>query len=138
MLRQRMSLRQSLLKSCVMVDGATKTHAAPAPMLSANPPTRAVRQSPDNATDQPCSALPTAPVPMSLAPWLHSPATRMKTHAVPAGTSPGPPRIAVLPSPDSATEKPCRDIPPDRLLSTSICCRLHTPFFRTKTKAPPL
>src|SRR5450759_1713700 len=45
-----------------------KTHAAPVPLLSVNPPTMAVLPSADSATDQPWSALPTAPVPTSFGP----------------------------------------------------------------------
>jgi len=39
------------------------THAAPASELSYCPPTIAVVPSADNATEKPCTALPTAPVP---------------------------------------------------------------------------
>jgi hypothetical protein len=51
-------------------------------------------------TDQPCSAIPTAPVPTSLLPcWVQTPLLRVKTHAAPTfPLSPGPPIMAVLPS----------------------------------------
>src|SRR5206468_2830632 len=61
------------------------THAAPALLLSRFPPTMAVSPSSDNATEAPCWAAPTAPVPTSLFPcWVHPPPLRMNTHAAPA------------------------------------------------------
>src|SRR6516162_8589621 len=62
-----------------------KTHAAPAYAWSAGPPTMAVLPSADSATEMPCWALPTAPVPTSLLPcWLQTPlALRVKTQAAP-------------------------------------------------------
>src|SRR5262249_33294233 len=103
---QRMSLLQSPLKSWVAVGGGTNTHAAPAPLLSPEPPTRAALQ--DNATERPWLALPTAPVPTSLAPcWLHVPLLRVNSHAAPASLlSDTPPTIAALPFADRATETP--------------------------------
>src|SRR5262249_8999875 len=103
-LYQTMSLRQSPLKSCVAVGGAANSHGAPALLLSLFPPKIAVVQ--DSATEMPCWACPTAPVPTSLFPlWLHTPPLRVNTHAAPAKLlSPCPPTIAVLPSLDSATE----------------------------------
>src|SRR5580704_13525275 len=84
-----------------------KTHAAPAPELSSNPPTIAVLPSPDSATEKPCRAGPTARVPTSLL-LVQARPLRVKTHAAPAPElSPGPPMVAVLPSADNATEKPC-------------------------------
>ena len=61
------------------------THAAPASaLLSKGPPTIAVLPSADSATDQPCAAGATAPVPTSLLPcWVQTPPLRVKTHAAP-------------------------------------------------------
>src|SRR6516225_9793657 len=101
------------------------THAAPtAPAvvkqpageaLSHGPPTMAVLPSPDSATETPWSTSegPTAPVPTSLFPcWVHTPPLRVNTHTAPAlPLSYGPPTMAVLPSPDSATERPCPTCP---------------------------
>src|SRR6516165_10724508 len=88
-----------------------KTHAVPACELSPGPPTMAVLPSADSATEMPCWAPPTAPVPTSLLPcWVQTPlALRVKTQAAPAAElSPGPPTMAVLPSrDDSATDLPC-------------------------------
>src|SRR6516165_9121906 len=94
-----------------------KTHAAPACELSPGPPTMAVLPSAESATDMPCWPLPTAPVPTSLLPcWLQTPllAFRVKIQAAPTPEllpalelSSGPPTMAVLPSPDSATDMPC-------------------------------
>ena len=48
-------------------------------------------------------------MPTSLAPcWVQTPPLRVNTHAAPVlELSPHPPTMAVLPSPDSATEEPC-------------------------------
>src|SRR5262249_46152246 len=60
------------------------THAAPALALSVYPPTMAVSPFADSAAENPCSAVPVAPVPTSLAPcWLHTLALRVYTHAAP-------------------------------------------------------
>jgi hypothetical protein len=89
-----------------------KTHAAPVALLSICPPTIAVLPSLDSATEVPWRASPTAPVPISFSPcWVQRPwLLRVKTHAAPGpmpGLSLGPPTMAVLPSPESATEVPC-------------------------------
>jgi hypothetical protein len=56
-----------------------KTHAAPVLLLSLNPPTMAVLPSPDSATEMPCPAFPTAPVPTSLRPcWVQTPPLRVE------------------------------------------------------------
>ena len=60
-----------------------KTHAAPLFQLSKGPPTMAVLPSSDSATEAPCVALPTAPVPASLLCWVQTPPLRLKTHAAP-------------------------------------------------------
>ena len=58
---------------------AGEDDAAPVPALSASPPTIAVLPSLDNATEKPCPAFPTAPVPTSLLPCcIHSPPLRVK------------------------------------------------------------
>src|SRR5438552_9505646 len=58
------------------------THAAPAELLSPDPPTTAVFPSADTATELPWSAAPTAPVPTSLAPcWPHTPPLQAYAHA---------------------------------------------------------
>ena len=69
----------------------------------------AVLPSADSATEMPCSAAPTAPVPTSFVPcWVQTPPLRVKTHAAPVKLlSRYPPTMAVLPSADSATEMPC-------------------------------
>src|SRR5271168_4922509 len=89
------------------------THAAPAPELSPGPPTTAVLPSADSATEKPCWASRLAPLPTSLLPCgVHTPPLRVNTHAAPAlELSSGPPTMAVLPSADSATEKPCPAAP---------------------------
>src|SRR5271170_259109 len=90
-----------------------KTQAAPRPPLSLGPPEMAVLPSADRATETPCSAFPTAPVPTNLLPcWVQVPPLLVKTQAAPVfELSPSPPKMAVLPSPDSATEMPCWAIP---------------------------
>src|SRR5664279_1258233 len=90
-----------------------KTQAAPTFVLSPYPPTMAVLPSEDTATEEPCEAAPTAPVPTSLLPcWLHTPPLRVKTQAAPMLVlSLGPPTMAVLPSEDSPTEEPCEAAP---------------------------
>src|SRR5262249_55030062 len=102
-----------------------KTQTAPAPELlpalelSLGPPTMAVLPSADSATEVPCWALPIAPVPTNLLPcWLQTPPLRVKTQAAPTPEllpalklSSGPPTMAVLPSPDSAADRPCMASP---------------------------
>src|SRR5216684_1325397 len=65
--------------------------------------------------------------------------SRSKTHAAPAPfLSPGPPTMAVLPSPESATESPWPALPvapePTRLLD----CWYQTPLFLVKIHAAPM
>src|SRR6516165_9419437 len=118
-----------------------KTHAAPACELSPGPPTMAVLPSADSATEMPCWAPPTAPVPTSLLPcWLQTPlALRLKTHAAPAcELSPGPPTMAVLPSAESATEMPCWALPTAPVPTSLLPCWLQTPLaLRMKSQAAP-
>src|SRR5262245_35794142 len=115
------------------------THAAPAWLLSNGPPTMAVLPPEDSATEKPCSAPPTAPVPTSLLPcWVHAPPLRVNTHAAPALLlSASPPTMAVLPPLDSAPENPCRP-PPTPPLPTSLApCWVHVPPLRVNTHAAP-
>src|ERR1035441_3275073 len=115
------------------------TQAAPAVVLSVGPPTMAVFPSADRATDIPCSALLTAPVPKSLPPcWFHTPPVRVYTQAAPALlVSPGPPTMAVFPSADNATERPC-PAPPAATVPTSLSpCWFHTPPVRVYSQAAP-
>src|SRR6266545_1474209 len=115
------------------------THAAPAPLSSIYPPTMAVLPSADSATDQPCAALPTAPLPTSFCPCcVHTPLLRVNTHAAPAkGLSNGPPTMAVLPSADSATERPCCAAPMALLPTSLLPCCDHTPLLRVNIHAAP-
>src|SRR5271166_551949 len=77
----------------------------------------AVLPSEESETKLPCWAAPLAPVPTSFPSWAHEPAPppppgplRLYTHAAPCPlVSPGPPTMAmaVLPSVESETERPC-------------------------------
>src|SRR5262249_41127456 len=136
-LYQTMAVRQSPLKSWVPVGGATNTQAAPAVLLSPFPPTMAVLQ--DSATEKPCWAAPTAPVPNSLFPcWVHTPPLRVNTHAAPTPLlSKNPPTMAVLPPPDSATEEPCAAVPPAPVPTSLLPCCVHPPPLRVNTHAVP-
>ena len=73
----------------------------------------AVLPSADSATEAPCLASPTAPLPTSLLPcWVQTPLLRVKTHAAPMILlSASPPAMAVLPSAESATDQPCSASP---------------------------
>ncbi len=81
------------------------THAAPAPLLSRDPPTRAVLPSAERDTRPPWPAVPTAPEPTSLGPcWVQTPPLRVHTHTAPATPlSLSPPTRAVLPSAETDT-----------------------------------
>src|SRR5262245_24033727 len=96
------SLGTSVIET-MLGTATTNTHAAPAPLLSTGPPVHAVLPSADTATELPCFAAPTAPVPTGLAPCcLHTPPLRMYTHAAPALlSSEYPPTTAVSPSADT-------------------------------------
>src|SRR5262249_27107263 len=123
------------------------THAAPALLLSPDPPTMAVLPSADSATEVPWKTwFPTAPVPTSLLPcWLHTPLLRLTTHAAPTPDEEqgelelphGPPTIAVLPLADSATELPCWALPTTPVPTSLLPCWLHTPPLRVNTHAAP-
>ena len=117
------------------------THAAPT-LLSPDAPTRAVLPSADSATAQPWPDGKTAPVPDSLPPCcVHTPPERVNTHAAPAPLlSASPPTMAVLPSADSDTERPCSaKYEPSTPVPTSLlpCC-VQTPPERAYTHAAPL
>src|SRR4029078_9593865 len=121
------ALPTNFLPCCVQTPPErVKIHAAPMLLLSAGPPTMAVLPSPDNATTMPWRALPASPVPTSLLPCCaHASPTRVNIHAPSVRH---PPRIAVLPSAESATDTPCPgdsfDSAALRLLPTSFlpCC----------------
>ena len=74
--------------------------------------------------------------------WVQTSPRRVKTHAAPVPPlSKGPPRMAVLPSVDSATERPCRGPkkPPTAPVPTSLLpCWVQTSPRRMKTHAAPL
>ena len=63
----------------------------------------------------PCFAAPMAPVPTSFAPCcVHTPPVRVYTHAAPVlKLSSTPPTIAVLPSAEIETDRPCAAAPID-------------------------
>ena len=102
----------------------TNTHAAPAPELSEGAPAIAVSPSAEIATDLPCQATPTAPVPASLPPCcVQAPSPRVNTHAAPAlAASAHPPRMAVFPSAEIATEAPCWAAPTAPLPTSLVPC----------------
>jgi hypothetical protein len=109
----------------------------------AGPPTMAVLPSPGSATDVPCALLSTASVPTSLLPrWVHTPPLRVKTHAAPITTegpllSLGPPTIAALPSPDSATDEPCWARPIAPVPTSLLPCWVQTPLLRGVFRGRP-
>ena len=73
----------------------------------------AVFPSPDSETEEPCCASAYGAGADQFGPcWLHTPPERVNTHAAPAWLlSPGPPTMAVFPSPESETEQPCTAAP---------------------------
>src|SRR5258706_127186 len=101
----------SFIKNCCVQTPPLRVnnHAAPAFVLTENPPTIAVLPSEERATEKRCSAIPTAPIPTSLAPCcVQTPPLRVNTHTAPAFVlSVNPPTIAVLPSEERATDSPC-------------------------------
>jgi hypothetical protein len=89
-----------------------KNHTAPIEPLSPGPPTIAVLPSVDSDTDQPSCEYPVASLAVSFCCWVHVPPLRVKTHAAPVPLlSNGAPTMAVLPSVEIATEKPCSTLP---------------------------
>src|SRR2546422_2040725 len=99
--------------------------------------------SPDSATVVPCLAGPTAPEPTSFSPdWVHVEPERVNTHTAPTlPLSPAPPRSAVLPSAESATElpkrPPCSPLASPPPVSFPPCC-VHTDPKRVKTHTAPM
>src|ERR1035441_3374555 len=115
-----------------------KIQAAPALLLSRYPPTTAVLPSPDSDTEDPCDALPTAPMPTNLAACVHMPPTPVNAQAAPVPPlSFQPPMIAVLPSADRATEDPCCALPTAAVPTNLAPCCVHTPPTRLNTQAAP-
>jgi hypothetical protein len=100
----------------------------------------AVFPSPDNATDDPSPEAPTPPMAASLLPcWVHTPPLRVNTHAAPKPElSFGPPRTAVLPSADNATDVPSPEAPVPSLATSLLPCCVHTPPLRVYTHAAPV
>src|ERR1017187_3028946 len=92
------------------------TQTAPTLPLSHRPPMMTVFPSPDSATEVPCSTYAlvfrAAPVPTNFDPcWVQVLPLRVNTQAAPKKVlSFIPPRMAVLPSSDSATEPPTIEI----------------------------
>src|ERR1700741_2236591 len=94
--------------------------------------------SPETATELPWSALPIEPVPTSFS-WVHPPPERVNTQDAPIfPLSPGPPTMAVLPSLESETEKPCNTGLPIALEPTNLDCWLHAPRERANTHTAPV
>src|SRR5215475_11244002 len=101
----------------------------------------------ERATDVPTRA--TAPVLTSLFCCVQTPPLRVNTHAAPVAPrpkgadrshrlSPGPPKIAVLPSADNATEMPWLALPPASVPTSFLPCCVQTPPFRVNTHAAPV
>src|SRR2546425_893075 len=101
----------------------------------------------DRATDVPRRA--TAPVLTSLFCCVQTPPLRVNTHAAPVaprpkgaershGLSPGPPKIAVLPSADNATDMPWRALPTASVPTSFLPCCVQTPPLRVNTHAAPV
>src|SRR5215831_10670544 len=116
------------------------------PPSSANPPTTATLPSADRATDVPRRA--TAPVLTSLFCCVQTLPLRVNTHAAPVaprpkgadrshGLSPGPPKIAVFPSADNATDMPWRALPAASVPTSFLPCCVQTPPLRVNTHAAP-
>src|SRR5450759_1358304 len=85
----------------------------------------AVLPSAESETEVPCKAfVPSAPEPTSLVCWVQAPPLLVQTHAAPAPPlSVSPPTMAVLPSAERDTERPCSAFP-TALEPTSFgpCC----------------
>src|ERR1035437_7097073 len=102
----------------------------------------AILPSADSATEAPCPAPPApriTPVPTSLLPCLvHTPPTRVYTHAAPSKSIPPrstpPPTMVVFPSADSATQRTPIGLPLSTRLMT---CWLHAPPERVYTHSAP-
>src|SRR5664280_2044297 len=118
---------------------AAKTHTAPIPPASPSPPTMTVVSSPEIATDFPCRAGPTAPVPTSLLPCCdHTALFRVYTHTAPAlELSRGAPTMAAFPSAEIATEFPCHAGPTAPAPTSLVPCCVQTPPLRVNTHTAP-
>src|SRR6266550_2715749 len=99
----------------------------------------------DRATDVPSRA--TALLLTSLFCCVQILSLRVNTHAAPVAPrpkganrshrlSPGPPKIAVLPSADNATDVPWRALPTAPVPTSFLPCWLQTPPLRVNTHAP--
>src|SRR5262249_17415572 len=132
------SLPTSFLPCCVQIPPLrVNTHAAPVLLLSDQPPTMAVLPSADSATDIPWRAFPTAPVPMSFLPCCVQ-ALPLRVHTHPPPLLP-PPSMAVLPSPETATDFPCpggNAAPPAPLPTSLLPCCVQASPLRVKTMPP--
>src|SRR5262245_38962170 len=111
------------------------------PPLSLEPPTITMLPSAESATEG--ADFPTAPAPTSfLSCCIQTSPLRVNTHAAPIVLlSLGPPTMAVLPSPERATDAPWDHKPPpySLVVPTSLppCC-LQTPPLRVNTHAAPV
>src|SRR5262245_15940899 len=126
-----------------------KTEAAPTPSPPADPPTMAMLPSAESATEIPWRAVPAALL-ASLPPCcVQTPSLRVNTHAAPAGPSPngtdrsqglspGPPRIAVLPSADNATDMPWLALPTAPVPTSFLPCCVQRLPLRVNTHAAPI
>src|SRR5438105_3514338 len=101
----------------------------------------AVLPSAESATESPCRPLlPTDPEPTSLLPCcVHTPPLLVQTHAAPPAALPSiwPPTMAVLPSAERATAKPCCPDPTPPEPASLLPCCVHTPALRVQTHAAP-
>src|SRR5438067_229076 len=98
----------------------------------------AVFPSLERDTEKPCSAFPTTSEATSFGPcWVHPPPLLAKTQAAPAlPLSPYPPTMAVLPSPERATDQPSSS-PPTPPEPTSLPPSVQTPPLLVQTHAAP-
>src|SRR5215212_11152759 len=103
----------------------------------------------DNATDVPWRAFPGMTLLANFWPsCIQTPSVRVNTHAAPGWPTPkglglsegssGPPRRAVLPSADKATDVPWRALPPALLPTNFLPCCLQTSPVRVKIHAAPM
>src|SRR5258706_6734820 len=130
----------SFVPCCVQIPPLlVKTHAAPVFVSSTWPPRIAVSPSEESATEKPCCAAPVAPVPTSFAPCcVQTPAFLVNTQAAPTLVlSRYPPRIAVLPLEERATETPRAAAPVSPVPTSFAPCCVQTPALLVKTHAAP-
>ena len=135
------SVPTNLLPSCIHPTETKriKIQAAPALALSKWPPTRAVLPLADSATDLPNQGLPTPSEGTNFVPsCAHVVPERLKIHTAPLPPSSiTPPTIAVLPSAESATEKPCQALPVFPVPINLACCD-HVSPVRIYTQVAPM